>query len=400
MRQQSITRSTEKLDAFGDYLGMGSQAEIWFKALQLANKTTWPVCVTAFETCWPPIVIAEKTLAEYEKELLEFLLTDKEVGTRTTLYHRECWTHVAWATKALQLAMSAGIAASTSMIWQVRGKLLSIVKDLLKDTEYMDWAEFTKEVTELKGTWLMEKKSSMRSKSWSAMQNTITALQNQLSQMTINPSAMTNAPRSNNTVTHTPTQTTMAYPQSTFARQPTAAAAAISSNRRHEDNAYATQIAQWNAKWGENTRVTHETGYPLKPGTVVIASSKCFDHQERLTRKEAAWIAIVSRVLGLFHHMVATPISLVFGHMQQPVSAWIEEIPEGSEGKGNGSGVREGIMPTQYFRNIQVNERVLAQGEAPHKDKSITSRPNPINKPIDNAPATSVPVATETIQIR
>jgi hypothetical protein len=41
------------------------------------------------------------------------------------------------------------------MIWQVRGKLPSVVKDLLKDTEYTNWAEFTKEVTELKGTWLM-----------------------------------------------------------------------------------------------------------------------------------------------------------------------------------------------------------------------------------------------------
>ncbi|KAG2030203.1 hypothetical protein BDR03DRAFT_878878, partial [Suillus americanus] len=158
MRQQSITASTEKLDAFGDYLGTGSQVEIWFKALQSANKTTWPVFVIAFETHWPPIIIAEKTKAEYEKELLEFLLTDKEVGTRTTLYDRECWMHVAWATKALQLAMSAGIAASTSMIWQVREKLPSVVKDLLKDTEYMDWAEFTKEVTELKGMRLMEKK--------------------------------------------------------------------------------------------------------------------------------------------------------------------------------------------------------------------------------------------------
>ncbi|KAG0696996.1 hypothetical protein DFH29DRAFT_782892, partial [Suillus ampliporus] len=40
--------------------------------------------------------------------------------------------------------------------------------------------------------------------------------------------------------------------------------------------AYATQLAQWNMKWGENTRVTQETGYPLRPGTATIASSECF----------------------------------------------------------------------------------------------------------------------------
>ncbi|KAG2059290.1 hypothetical protein BDR06DRAFT_874057, partial [Suillus hirtellus] len=148
----------DKLDTFGDYLGTGSQAEIWFKALPSTDRTTWPGFVAAFERRWPPIVIAEKTKAEYKKELLEFLLTDKEVGTKTTLYDRKCWTHVAWATKALQLATSTGIASGTSMIWQVRGKLPSMVKDLLKDTEYKDWAEFTKEVMELKGTRLMEKK--------------------------------------------------------------------------------------------------------------------------------------------------------------------------------------------------------------------------------------------------
>ncbi|KAG1748886.1 uncharacterized protein EDB91DRAFT_1079021 [Suillus paluster] len=398
MRQQTINASAEKLEAFGDYLGTGSQAEIWFKALQTANQ---------------------------------------EVGTRTTLYDRECWTHVAWATKALQLAMSAGIATSMSMIWQVRGKLPSIVKDLLKDTEYMNWAEFTKEVTELKGTRLMEKKEQhakqelevsllcadvARLQQRNMMQNPITALQNQLSRMTINPSTMSNAHCSNNTVTRALTQTTAAYPQSTFTRQPNAAPQPwtvtedmktmvrqlIALYMHHQDTAagrtaYTMQIAQWNARWGENTRVTHEMGYPLKPGMVVIPSSKCFvcgmhghhgrncpippDHPERLTRKEAAWRVTVSKVLGLFNHMVATPISLVFGNAQQSASAWIEEIQESSEGKENGSA------------NIQAEERVLKRGEAPHEDKSTVSRPNPINELIDNTPAISVPISTGTIQI-
>jgi hypothetical protein len=33
IRQQSTMVSADKLDAFGDYLGTGLQAEIWFKAL-------------------------------------------------------------------------------------------------------------------------------------------------------------------------------------------------------------------------------------------------------------------------------------------------------------------------------------------------------------------------------
>jgi len=117
-----------------------------------------------------------------------------------------------------------------------------------------------------------------------ATQNTITALQNQLSQMSINPPVTSNTPHSNNTITCTPMQTTMGYPQSTFTHQPntapqplvvmeelkTAVRQLVALYTHHQDTAarrmaYAAQIAQWNAKWGENMRVTQETGYPLKP---------------------------------------------------------------------------------------------------------------------------------------
>ncbi|KAG1747281.1 hypothetical protein EDD22DRAFT_958251 [Suillus occidentalis] len=157
MRQQSVTTNRDKLEVFGDYLGTSSQAEAWFQALSTTNRATWIAFVTAFEACWPPVKIAEKTKAEYEKELLDHKLSHTEVGKKTTLYDHECWTHVAWAAKTLQLAMSTGITQSTLMIWQVRSTLPDIVKDLLKDEEYTDWAEFAKAVTELKGSRLVEK---------------------------------------------------------------------------------------------------------------------------------------------------------------------------------------------------------------------------------------------------
>jgi hypothetical protein len=236
------------------------------------------VFIKEFEIHWPPIVIAEKTKAEYEKELLDFLLTNQEVGMRTMLYDRKCWMHVVWATKALQLAMSTGIVSSTSMIWQVRGKLPSMVKDLLKDTEYTNWVEFIKEVMELKGTWLMEKKEQHAKQECEVsllcadvahlqqcniMQNLITALQNQFLQMSINPSVKSNTTHSNNTITCTPTQTTMGYLQSTFtcqlntASQPLVVTKELKITVRqlvalythHQDTAtrwmaYASQIAQ------------------------------------------------------------------------------------------------------------------------------------------------------------
>jgi hypothetical protein len=145
MHQQTITQLNDKLEAYGDYLRTGSQAETWFKVLTSSDKVTWAAFIAAFEKRWPPVIIAEKTKAEYEKELLEYILASEEVGKKMMLYDRECWMHVAWAAKTLQFATNAGIEQGTSMIWQVHNKLPDVVKDLLKDEEYKTWTEFTKQ---------------------------------------------------------------------------------------------------------------------------------------------------------------------------------------------------------------------------------------------------------------
>jgi hypothetical protein len=157
MRQQTIIQLSDKLDAYRDYLGTTSQAEMWFKALPSMEEISWAVFIAVFEKCWPPVVIVEKTIAEYERELLDHVLASADIGKKTMLYDRECWTHIAWAAKTLQLATNVGIENGTSMIWQVRSKLPDVVKDLLKDKEYKTWTEFTKAVMELKGNQLAEK---------------------------------------------------------------------------------------------------------------------------------------------------------------------------------------------------------------------------------------------------
>ncbi|KAG0704812.1 hypothetical protein DFH29DRAFT_801177 [Suillus ampliporus] len=382
MRQQSMTVSTEKLDAFGDYLGTSSQAEMWFKSLQPSSKATWATFITACEAHWPPVKIAEKTKAEYEKELLDHTLQSAEVGKKTTLYDQECWTHVAWAAKMLQLATSAGITQSTLMIWQVRSTLPDIVKDLLKDKEYTDWVGFTKAVMELKGSRLVEKQEqhNRQAQELNALRidlarvqqrapapSPVDTLQNQLSRISVNTLNPPIAPSGGNRYTRTPATQN---PQPTYSHQPTTTTAPqqpmtvtdemkanirllITSFPHHPDTtagrtAYAAQITQWNVKWGENSQVTHETGYLLKPGMAMICSGECFScgthgHNShncvlppgdtaRLERKEAAWRAASSRVLGAFNRFTATPISLVYAYGN-------EQFGEGeqSEGKGDGS---------------------------------------------------------------
>ncbi|KAG2074663.1 hypothetical protein BDR04DRAFT_1092869 [Suillus decipiens] len=368
MRQQTATRQLtisqldkEKLEAFGDYLGTSSEAEKWFKARPQEDKASWSAFTVAFGKRWPSI-IAEKTKAEYEKELLDHKLSSEEVGKKMTLNNRECWTHVAWAAKILQLATNTGIAKGSSMIWLVRSKLPDVVKDLLKDQEYNSWKEFTKAVMELEGSRLIEKQEqhSEQSQELRALRadlarvqlrilqqdSEMALLQNQLNKMTISTSTPPAILSSNSTYARVPITANCQNSQSTYSRQPatpqqpmvvtdklkTTVRQLILMMPHHPDDAighaaYAAQLTQWNTKWGESTRVTQETGYPLKPGTAAVASGECFacgthghdgqncplplDHAERLTRKESAWREIVSEVLGVYNRATAAPILLV-----------------------------------------------------------------------------------------
>ncbi|KAG0701843.1 hypothetical protein DFH29DRAFT_757317, partial [Suillus ampliporus] len=40
--------------------------------------------------------------------------------------------------------------------------------------------------------------------------------------------------------------------------------------------AYEEQVRQWNSRWGNNSRCTEHTPYPLMPGTAQICSGECF----------------------------------------------------------------------------------------------------------------------------
>jgi hypothetical protein len=65
MCQQTIIQLSHKLETYRDYLGTTSQAETWFKGPS-TDKISWAAFIAAFEKCWPPVVSAEKTTAEYE----------------------------------------------------------------------------------------------------------------------------------------------------------------------------------------------------------------------------------------------------------------------------------------------------------------------------------------------
>ncbi|KAG2138457.1 uncharacterized protein EDB93DRAFT_1253417 [Suillus bovinus] len=274
--------------------------------------------------------------------------------------------HVAWVVKALQLTTDAGIDQSTSMIWQVQSKLPDIVKDMLKNKEYKKCEEFTKAVTELKGSRLVEKQEQhakqaqelralradlARVQTGPAAQNPIKALQNQFSKVLLNLAAAPTTALSNNMYTRALQSLMVTEELKTKIRQ------LIQASLHHPDNAmgqaaYAAQLSQWNVTWGENTWVMQETEYPLKLDIAAIVSSECFacgthghngrncpllvDHGEWLIHKELAWKAITSKVLGAHNRATATPIALVMNSEYEEMQAWIEEIPE-QQGKADRS---------------------------------------------------------------
>ncbi|KAG1733199.1 uncharacterized protein EDB91DRAFT_1084478 [Suillus paluster] len=220
MRQQTIATSSDKLDAFGDYLGTSSRAETWFKALPPADKATWTAFVIAFEKRWPLVTIAEKTKAEYERELLDHVLPSTE---------RKRYS---------------------SPPTQTSIKLPDVVKDLLKDEEYKTWTEFAKAVTELKGSRLAEKQEqrTRQAQELKALraevarvqlqvppQNPMANLQNQFSKMALSPTIPPHAPSANSTFTRVSATSNQQSQQPTYSLSASHSATAVHDNRRDED---------------------------------------------------------------------------------------------------------------------------------------------------------------------
>ncbi|KAG1889502.1 hypothetical protein F4604DRAFT_1915376 [Suillus subluteus] len=378
MRQQSIADSNDKLDMFSDYLRTSLQAERWFKAIPSKDRATWNAFVAAVREA----MATSKDRREDKSRVQEGVVRAHPERRR----HREEEDALRQRMLDARSMGNEGIAAHYWM--QVGSKLPDIVKDLLKDEEYSKWEEFTKAVTKLKGSQLIEKQEQhlkqaqelralctdlARVQTRTPQQNPIAALQSQFNRMSINSTTPVITPTSNSAYSRVPVPANRWNTQSMYSHQPAtvqqplvimeetrpAVMQLVQAMPQQPDStagrtAYAAQLAQWNTKWGESAQVTQETGYPLRPGTAAIALSKCFacgthghnrwncpvpqDHEEQLICKEAVWRVIVSKVLGAYNRATATPISLIIneGYEDLQLEAWIEEIPE-CQGKADGS---------------------------------------------------------------
>ncbi|KAJ7712888.1 hypothetical protein B0H16DRAFT_1743765 [Mycena metata] len=148
LREMGEKKDEVKVKLFKNYLLSAGEADVWYWDLSAPVRADWDLTEAAFELNWPPTVVVQKAQTEYEGELLETKLVEKELGKKETVLGREVWTHVVWADKMQKPAMGAKVHTGSMYITHVRRGLPDIIKDKIPST-FTTWAEFLKAVREV-----------------------------------------------------------------------------------------------------------------------------------------------------------------------------------------------------------------------------------------------------------
>ncbi|KAJ6570674.1 hypothetical protein B0H10DRAFT_1839944, partial [Mycena sp. CBHHK59/15] len=123
-------------------------ADIWYKGLTAAVKADWDQTEAAFAVRWPETLVVQKAQTDYEFELSETKLLEKDLGKKETVLGREIWTHVIWADKMAKLAAGAKVNTGTMYIAHTRRGLPDIIKDKLV-VNFVNWDAFLKAVRDV-----------------------------------------------------------------------------------------------------------------------------------------------------------------------------------------------------------------------------------------------------------
>ena len=389
MRSLATTNDKDIAQAFIDYLGAGSQADLWFEDLAQATQESWVQLETAFVARWPRITQAKRSEQEIERELLSTLLNEKELGEKVKIGGVDVWSHVAWADKVTILVNEANIASKTTHIWQVRDKLPDAIKDVVKST-HTDWTAFMQAVRDVDLQHIRDAVSKRKKEDdiRRALENRIRILETVQQSPTAGIHAQMNrtsismqtpvqypaAPKRTNEAVFgqgggqgnlfgpRAGQTPTAHP--TLTPQQIAALRGRLNILPHHPNteggraAYHLQLAEWERKHGRDTKVTEETPYPLRPGTAPVCAGECWicgmvgHRRDRcqvqpgsptcISQRENLWRRICGTMLGPINRENTTPVQHVavdqYGHaLGTPWAVELEPKEAIEQGKEEGS---------------------------------------------------------------
>lgn len=349
-----------KTASFRDYLRSKSDADDWYEQLPAATKADWGLLQTAFDEQYPAPVRVAKTTAEYERELMEKVLAEKDLGKQVEKAGEKIWTHVAWADDILRIAKQAGVAGSKQYISLVRQKLPDLLKQKL-DASYDNWTAFTTAVRTIDSNTIVEGVARLDADAKKHRE-----LQARLEQLERAQTASPTAPlRARLARTSLVSRDTPLPAQPNFTRPPLVRTEPLSAERRavlmsninklphHPATAegiaaYKQQLVDWVRAHGLQTPVSETTPVPLTPGTVDAGQGECFTcgqvgHNganracpaygtaQQLPRKESDW----RRIVFINRRASPSPAATFYVDYDDPFALAAAELA--NQGKGEGS---------------------------------------------------------------
>ncbi|KAJ7115625.1 hypothetical protein C8R43DRAFT_902586 [Mycena crocata] len=293
-----------RIDALKDYLVEDSPAETWYKDLQAGAGalTTWAAMEAAFLVRFPGPEKAGRTKQEWERELVAMRLSLAELGTTVQIGGADVFAHVHFASRLLEVAKLAGIAATISGIWQSRDTLPEVIRDKVPSTQ-ASWTTYTAAIKAVDRDHIREGVAKARKAQ--DLERTVTELKARSPPLT--PVSKMSAQMS---------RTVIATPRAATAPVPARAAAAADTfgggggggqgnlftppetlsdvGKRHlrkiveglagamlqDDQGgrteYTRRIGGWHTVHGNKKVLLERTGFPLSPGTAPPLSGECF----------------------------------------------------------------------------------------------------------------------------
>ncbi|KAK6992435.1 hypothetical protein R3P38DRAFT_3434496, partial [Favolaschia claudopus] len=287
-----------KIGAFENYLVEGSAAEKWFEALQGGNNAvaTWDALEAAFKARFPAPEKAERSAQEWERELLGMKLTLAELDTTVKVGDAEVFAHTNFAARLLELAHLAGIAATSSGIWQSRDLLPEVLREKIPSTQ-ANWTTYTTAIKQVDRVYLRE--AAAKARRAQEMERTVADLRRGTPPLTPVSKMSSQMARAALTTPRAPGPARTASPANAFGagggqgnlfanREITEEVKAnlrkmaemLSKNMLQNDaqgrEEYERRINNWNRVHAGNRKPLENTGYPLSPGTAPPLSNECF----------------------------------------------------------------------------------------------------------------------------